>query len=172
MMKQLFIIFFGLFLVTQAQAHGFRFEGGEGSNAQVIFEGMMAAAAKDASIVVVKGYYGSSVTKEDAVAAFRCANQSAREFSCTIAMKHDRPLDPFETYPLGAEIDPKGDVNSNAWLVSQAVLSRAMNDKTVISFKDAGQTEVSRKAQDATIKCVYKDKGDGTVMTQCHFEHE
>ncbi len=159
------------FVVCQAaQAHGFRFEGGVDSNAQIVFNGLMEAAATDSSMVVVKGYYGSSVTKEDPVAAIRCANQSAREFSCKIAMKHDRPLDPFETYPLGNTIDPYGDASSVSALLAKILAARGGSDDSVEVLELSQGSQVVRESDDATIDCTTSKDQAGASVTKCHIQ--
>jgi hypothetical protein len=163
-MKHVIVATLILFTFQFAQAHGLRFEGSTGSNADIIFKGMLAASETDASIVVKKGYYGTSVFKEDVNAAIRCANQSATSFSCMVAMKHDRPLDPLEVYPLGKSIDPFGGADSNAALVAKIIQNLNGTDDNVEVLSLGSGSTVTRDTDDVSISCTV------AVETKCHFQ--
>jgi len=172
-MKKLILATVTLFSFQAAQAHGFRFEGDTKSNAGVLFKALEdAATAGDKSITLIKGYYGDSATKEDKVSAIRCASQSTSEFSCIIAMKHDRPLDPFETYPLGQSIDPAGDATSFVAIYVKAVTALAATDSSIEVDKIGTKTTITRAADDATFECDIAKGDDGSEFTTCHVTHD
>lgn len=176
-MKKLVLIALTLVSAQSALAHGFRFESGKekNSNAKIIFEALKAAAATDSSIKVIEGYYGASITKEDPAAAIQCANRSSTEFGCIVAMKHDRPLGPFETYPLGSSIDPYGEENSFSALVAKALQARAESDDTVEVNEIGSNSQVIRTSEesktDTNIECNTKPNDKGAKVTICNFTH-
>lgn len=147
--KPITLTAFSLLLVNIAYAHQVRFEGGRGSGAAILTEDLIVKASTNSSIkAVATSANEMTVEREDESTQISCY-KAFFAYSCRVTMKHGRPLESLDSYPVGNNMTVEGDSQSNAMLIAK-LLDQTKDASVVVRGEYSFAT---RESADVRFSC-------------------
>lgn len=137
-----------------ASAHRVQFQGSAKSNSDLITNTLIAAQDSDKTIRIITEGAKTIVFREDANNAINCV-KTIEVSACEVVMKHERPLEAFDKYPVGKEMTLKGASDSNAHLIFGALKSLKATDSTVNEIVlSETKSRLARDTDDLRLACL------------------